>query len=129
MCRAVNGVRLFQGRQSAQPALDPTAQTARDLADDDAVEADGGVDQTETPMKVAQGTADVEKAVAEMLARLCIKSVVTSYLPEYLHGEAKRFEDQADPRLIPGRSEEHVCDAHHMRATSAALLQCEYLPD
>ena len=78
MRRAVKGVRLFQGRQSAQPARDPTAQTVPGLADDDAVEADGGVDQTETPMKVAQGAADVEKAVVEMLAGLCVKSVVTS---------------------------------------------------
>ena len=44
MRRAVKGVRLFQGRQSAQQASDPTAQTVSGLRDDDAVEADGGVD-------------------------------------------------------------------------------------
>ena len=74
----VKGVRLFQGRQSAQQARDPTAQTVSGLRDDDAVEADGGVDQSETPMKVAQGAADVEKTLAEMMAGLCVISVVTS---------------------------------------------------
>ena len=81
MPRTVEGVRLFHGRESAQPTRYPAAQTPWGLRDDDAVEADGGVDQTETPMKVAQGAADVENTLAEMMAGLCVISVVTSYLP------------------------------------------------
>ena len=129
MPSAVDGVRLFQGRESAQLARDRTAQTAAGLRNDDAVEADGGVDQTETLMKVAQGAADVEKTIAEMMAGLCVISVVTLKPPELIQGEAKSFEDQADPRWDVGNSHEHVYDADNMRTTSAALLHCEDLPD
>ena len=78
MPRTVEGARLFQGSESAQPAPDPIAQTVGVLLGDDAVEADGGVDQTETPMKVVQGVVDVDKTLAEMMAGLCDISVVTS---------------------------------------------------
>jgi hypothetical protein len=128
MHRTVEGARLFQGRESAQPARDPTAQTVGVLRDEDAVEADRGVDQTETPMKVAQGAADVEKTLAEMMAGLCVISVVTSYRPELIHGNAPSFEDQMQA-IIRSRSHEHVYDADNMRTTIAALLQCEDLPD
>ena len=74
---ALDGVRLFQGSESAQPAHDLTARTADDLLDEDAFAADGGVDQTETRMKVVQSSADMEKKLADMMAGLCVTSVET----------------------------------------------------
>ena len=81
MPRNVEGARLFQGSESAQPAKDPTAETVGVLLGQDAIEADRGVDQIETPMEVAQGVTDVEKTCADMITRLRDISVATQTHP------------------------------------------------
>jgi hypothetical protein len=77
-------------------------------------------------MQVMQGLADVENNSADMMARLCVFSAVTSLGPEVVQGKAPRLEDQMQQ---VHRVQEHVQDADDVPTTIAALLQCEDLPD